>query len=76
MNNPNYIQSTIKIYCINNKVTVSNDKSITKLLLQFSVRKIHNYTVWPVSLGIFLEAQDSNNNLNISYSELCYNIPP
>ena len=47
-----------------------------KLLLQVSVRELHNSMVSPPEEGLLKEARDEDNNIIIGYSTLRNILPP
>ena len=70
------MQSPIANYCL--KVSIYDHyepQLVTNVLLQVSVRELHNSILIPPEEGVIKEEIDADNNIIISYSTL-QSIPP
>ena len=77
MHHPKVLQKPIFNYCL--KVNIDGNtepRLVTKLLLQVSVRELHNTLVSDPLDGVIKEARDAENNIIISNSTLRSLFPP
>ena len=77
MHNPQVVQSPIANDCLKVKIDgYTEPQLVPKLLLQVSVRELHNNLISAIKYGGPKEARDEDDNIIISDSTLCSLLPP
>ena len=77
INHPQVVQSQISNDCLKMKIDgYTEPQPVPKLLLQVSVRELHNNLVSATEYGGLKEARYEDDSIIISYYKLCSILPP